>query len=218
MPRSLFLLLLVAPLAAQTRFEGNVSMTITGDDGVSHPFTYQLKDGKMRMDISGRGGMSVGMIFDPGTSKMTVILPMQKMYMEQDVGAAIEAAKAQSVTGGKAATVVRTGKMETIAGYKCEHISISGTDAPYDVCATSELGAFRMPGMGNPMAPSAGPAWVAQLGGNTFPLKVQKGDKVILEVNAVDKKTLDPALFAPPAGFQEMKMPGGTGGMRPPQF
>jgi hypothetical protein len=56
--------------------------------------------------------------------------------------------------------------------------------------------------------PPKQPGWQAALANGAFPLKVQKGDKVMLEVTRVDKKTLDAALFAPPEGFQKLDMRG----------
>ena len=51
--------------------------------------------------------------------KMLMAMLSQKMYMEQEFGAAAAAEKA------KPTTVKRTGKTETIAGYKCEHIMVT---------------------------------------------------------------------------------------------
>ena len=51
------------------------------------------------------------------------------------------------------------------------------------------------------------PGWASGLGYNAFPLKVQKGDKVIFEVTASERKSLDAAPFAAPAGFNKFDMP-----------
>ena len=59
------------------------------------------------------------------------------------------------------------------------------------------------------------PGWASGLGPNTFPLKVTKGDKVILEVTGVEKKTLDAALFVAPPAFNKFEMPSIPGFKKP---
>jgi hypothetical protein len=192
-------------LAAQT-FEGAISMTITGDDGRSMPLTYKVKGGKIRYDMAGRGGQ-VGVIIDPGAQKMIMIMTAQRMVMENDLSVP---GAAPSRPAGAAPTVNRTGRTETVAGYRCEHTIITDADgATVDVCITSEIGAsFQMPGAGNPMSQRAQPGWTSQLGRNAFPLKIQRGDKVSMEVTKIEKRTVDAALFEAPPDFQKMNMPG----------
>jgi hypothetical protein len=198
----MFMTLIAVPLAAQS-FEGTVSMNITGDDGVVNPISYMIKGGKMRFD-PGNGQMTV--IIDPVSKRMMVIMNAQKMYMERDFGDAVAAV--QQKVAGKNPSVVRTGKMETVAGYKCEHVMVTDDDgASVDSCISAELGGFRMPAASNPMAPHKEAGWIAQLGSTSFPLKVQKGGKKIMEVTSIEKKSLDPALFTAPEGFQSFQMP-----------
>ena len=98
--------------------------------------------------------------------------------------------------------------METIAGYKCEHVTVTDDDgASVDVCVSSELGGFRMPAASNPTAPQKEAGWIAQIGSTSFPLKVQKGGKTIMAVTAIEKKTLDATLFTAPEGYQSFSMP-----------
>ena len=199
---ALTLLCPAAPLAAQS-FEGSVAMSTYSDNGTPHPVSYLIKGGKMRFDI-GNGQMSV--VLDPIAQRMIVIMNAQKMYMEREFGSALASVEAQS--GVKNPTIVRTKKMDTVAGYKCEHVTITDDDGGVvDACLSSEFGAFRMPAASNPMSPQKEAGWIAQLGPNNFPLKVSKGGKVVMEVTAIEKKTLDPALFAPPEGYQSFAMP-----------
>jgi hypothetical protein len=178
-------------------------MNMVNDNGGAHTMSYMIKDGKMRFDVGG-GMMSV--IMDPVAHRMMMIMNAQKMYTERDFGGAVAAVQKQ--VAGKNAAVARTGKMEMIAGYKCEHVTVADDDgASVDVCISSELGGFRMPAASNPMAPQEEAGWLAQLGSTNFPLKVQKGGKVIIEVTAIEKKSLDAALFAAPEGFQSFETP-----------
>jgi hypothetical protein len=191
-----------APLAAQS-FEGTVTMNMVSDDGSAHAITFMIKGGKMRFDVGG-GQMSV--VLDPVAQRMMLIVNSQKMYTERDFGSTVAAVQQQA--GGKNLSVVRTGKRETVAGYKCEHVTVTDDDgASVDACISSELGGFRMPAASNPMSPQKEAGWIAQLGSTSFPLKVTKGGKTIMEVAAIEKKSLDAALFTAPDGYQSFSMP-----------
>jgi hypothetical protein len=192
-----------APLAAQS-FEGTVSMNLTPDNGSPQQLTFQLEGGKMRFEpVNGQ----VSVIIDPATQRMMVILNAQRMYMERDFGSAI-ASMQQQAGVVKTPTIVHTKTMDVVAGYKCEHVTITDDDGvTVDACISSELGGFRLPAASNPMAPQHEATWVAQLGSGSFPLKVVKGGKTLLEVTAIKKEALDAALFTAPEGFQSFAMP-----------
>jgi hypothetical protein len=64
-----------------------------------------------------------------------------------------------------------------------------------------------MPAASNPMSPQKEAGWMTQLGSTSFPLKVAKGGKTIMEVTAIEKKALDAALFTAPEGYQSFAMP-----------
>ena len=192
-----------APLAAQG-FEGTVAMNITNDNGSTQAMTFMLKAGKIRFDPGAGGQVSV--IIDPATQRMTVIMNAQKMYMERDFSRMVPAMP--QVDSSKAPTIVKTGKFETIAGYKCEHITLTDTDGrSVDACMSSQLGGFRMPAASNPMAPQEESGWLATLGDRQFPLKVTKAGKTVLLVTSVQKQAMDATMFAPPDGYQSFEMP-----------
>jgi Domain of unknown function (DUF4412) len=208
----LTLLLLVPlgaiPLGAQTPFEGTVTMSVTGSNSGTQSITYMLKAGKMRFEPSmgGRAGQAA-VIIDPTAQTMMVIMPAQKMYMESNFGATAAAMQAQA-GGAKHQSVARTGRMDTIAGYKCEHVTVTDDDGTtVDSCISNELGGFRMPSASNPMAPQKEAGWVTALGSGAFPLKVEKGGKTLMEVTSIEKKSLDAALFTAPDGYRSFQMP-----------
>ncbi|MGH7653389.1 MAG: DUF4412 domain-containing protein [Gemmatimonadaceae bacterium] len=191
-----------APLAAQS-FEGTVTMNITSDNGTARSMSFMLKGGKMRFDP---GGSQVSVIIDPTAQRMTVIMNAQKMYMQRDFSGAVPAM--QQMNGGKGPAIVKTGKFETVAGYKCEHMTLTDTDGrSVDACMSSEFGGFRMPAASNPMAPQEEAGWLTELGDHNFPLKVTKDGKTVMEVTGIEKKQLDASLFAPPEGYQSFAMP-----------
>jgi hypothetical protein len=190
------------PLAAQS-FEGTVTMSMTSDDGTARTMSFMLKDGKMRFDPPG-GQVSV--IIDPATQRMMVVVNAQRMYMESSF------ADAATAVQGKVAVadpkIVKTGKFETVAGYKCEDVTATDDDGKsVTVCLSSELGGFRLPAASNPMAPQREAGWLALIGARSFPLRVKKDGKTLMEATAIEKKSLDAGLFVAPDGYQSFAMP-----------
>lgn len=208
---ALLLFVLAAPLGAQKTFEGAVSLNVTGENGKTVAMNYLLKDGKMRLE-QGADGRQMGIIMDGPGKKMLIIMTAQRMYIEREMLTPAEM-KATG-EGMKRPAITKTGRTEIIAGYKCEHLTITGDDGTTDACVTSELGASFMSFGGNPMAPpKPETSWSSSLERASFPLKAQKGDRVIMEVTKIERKSLDAALFAAPEGFQKMGMPGSMPGM-----
>jgi hypothetical protein len=202
--RTLALTLLVSasPLTAQA-FEGSVTMNMTSDDGNSRSMTYMIKGGKMRFDPP---GAQISVVIDPAAQRMIVIMNAQRMYMERDFASTMASIQQQTV--GKTPAIVRTGRTEMIAGYKCEHVTITDDDGTaVDACISSELGGFRLPAASNPMSPQKEAGWMSQVGATSFPLKVTKNGKTIMSVSAIEKKSLDSALFAAPEGYTSFAMP-----------
>ena len=203
---ALFVLCLAAPIApplAAQSFEGTVTMSMTNDNGGARTMMFMLKDGKMRFDPPG-GQVSV--IIDPATQRMMVIVNAQRMYMESNFADA--AAAVQGKVAVADPTIVKTGKFETVAGYKCEDVTATDDDGKaVTICMSSELGGFRMPAASNPMAPQQESGWLAQLGARNFPLRVKKDGKTVMEATAIEKKSLDASLFVAPEGYQSFAMP-----------
>jgi hypothetical protein len=198
---------------AQAQFEGTVTMRMSAGRGPNE-MTYSVKHDKIRMDIASPMG---AMYIIRAGEKSEVVIPAQHMYIEQ--ATPIDATMMPNRAGNAAPSVdiKFTGRKEIIAGYECEHAIISGQDGEYDVCLAKGLGSFMAPS--NPMArggdnaPAAGA--LKKLGGNIFPLKVQKvGGDVVLEVTKLEKKSLDDSVFSVPSDFKKMDLSGLMG--RPP--
>jgi hypothetical protein len=169
------------------------------------PINYLTKGGKIRYDMSAQG-QQAGIVIDPAAQKMFIIMDAQKVYMEQNLSRPRPGREGRGTTRRDAQ---RTGRTETIAGYQCEHILTTDDDgASVDSCVTTELGAFRMFTGGGPMQPPREAGWASGLGAGSFPLKVQKGEKVILEVTTIEPKSLEASLFTAPDGYQKFAMPG----------
>lgn len=194
-----------ATLVAQTPFEGAV--TITFPSQRSQEITYLLKGDKVRLDMSGPGGLSGYLIHDGATDATSMVMPAQRMYVDFKGMQGMAQAAPQAA---KKPEIKMTGKKETIAGYECEHMIATSDEGQFDVCAAKGFGSF-MTGSG-PMGSrgSAGgpPSSLELLGSGYFPLKAQKVDgEVVLLVTKIEKKSLDPSLFTVPADFTKMQLP-----------
>jgi len=194
----LLAVVILSPFAmAGAQFEGTITMRLSSTSG-GGDMEYSIKGDKLRIDI-GAAGMGMYILADNG--KATMVMPAQKVYLEPTI---------PSDVGGKTKAKVAmkaTGRTETIAGYKCEHFTMTGDDGQYDACLSKDLGTFMQPM--NPMA-GRGAADVssdvlAHLGGNAFQLKVQKvGGATTLQVTKIEKKALSASLFAVPSGFTKL--------------
>jgi hypothetical protein len=197
--------------AAQGQFEGIITFKTAAGGGPEQNVQYSVKGTKIRMDMTVGPGMQVYSLFDGDTKTMDMVLPQRNMYMEQSVDAA---QAQQNAAPQKKADIQWTGKKETIAGYECEHATITDdTGGQTDVCIAKGLGTFMSMGRGGMGGmrrggPPQGGGWESHVQGG-FPLKVQKGGDVIMEVTSIEKKSLDASLFTIPSGFQKMGMPMG---------
>lgn len=200
------LVALPATARAQQRFEGVLHATVTTDRG-SQDVAYTVKGDKTRMEMNAGPMGTMAMITDAAAHKVTMLMPMRQMYMERDVDTTMNAQQQ-----GKGDTSIEwTGKTETIAGYQCEHATVtsSASNEKYDVCIAKGLGNFLGGGMGRGgrRGAGAGGDWQRYVHGG-FPLEVQKiGEAApIFVVTKIDKQPVDDSQFAVPAGFTKMDM------------
>ena len=193
-----------APMrAAAQGFEGVITLkeSRTEDDSARLQ-TFMIKGGALRIERIGSDEGPSAVIFDPKGASINMLMVKQKMYVHSP----IDPEKIADREAKKDVTIEKTGRTETVAGYRCEHWIVtdkSDSDKkPDDICVTKELGGF--PFFQMPMARGA-PSWVNQVK-DVFPLKVTKvGSKTPqLEVVKVERKSLDAALFLPPPDFKKV--------------
>ena len=181
-----------APAFAQKQFEGYIAQRLTGEKGESQTMETWVKGQRMRVDMN-TGGRTMSSIVDHSTGKMLILIPQAKMYMEQAM---------PDMDGEADATVTRTGRRDVVAGHRCEIIQVKDAKGNVsEICGAT--------GMGNAVmrAGRKAPAWMRGMKG-FFPLRVSDGKgKVVLEVTRVEAKSVDDALFLPPAGFRAMQAP-----------
>lgn len=203
---------------AQGTFEGVVTFQVSAGQSGAQTMQYSVKGNKVRMDISA-GGMNMFTLYDGSTRTIDMVVPMRQMYMERsadDMPAAADSAAAN-------AKISWTGKKETIAGYECEHATITDDQGQAtDVCLAKGLGSFVSMGGGmggrggRGRGMTMGSGWEGHIG-QMFPLKVMRGNQVEMEATSIEKKTLDASLFTIPDGFNKMSMPMGGGGRGGPR-
>lgn len=222
-------ILAVAGAARAQDFEGKIVMNVKSPQGMQ-AMTIYTKGALSRTEVTTQRG-SVATINDADKKEMIMIMDAQQMYMKRSTD--MPAMGNPNAPARKPADIKRTGKMETIAGYQCEHITVTEENGDViDACVAKGMGNFAPMGSGGfggrggrggggAGGPGGGPpggnptGWTRDMERGLFPLKAVKGGETIMEVTSIEKKALDASLFAPPAGYTEMP---GMGGGRPPQL
>jgi hypothetical protein len=207
---AVFVLLALAPTCAFAQtFEGVVTAKMQGTDSGRDPVEaqYYVREGILRVEMEARGRGSEArsvIIIDPAAKTNFVLMPAQRMYMVMSASAGSSEARRPDI--------VKTGRKETVAGHECEHWLVKEPTGDIDACVATGLGTFMMSGG---MGREAG--WSGSLREQqAFPLKVaHAGGATIMEVTKIERRRLDPALFAPPADYQKMEMPAGMPRQRP---
>ena len=199
------LVTLPAPASAQSAFEGVVTFQMSAGPQGIQTMQYSTKHGKARWDISMPGGNNMFVLMKDGGKTMDMVMPSRQMYLERSD--ADVAAIADSVADK--VKINWTSKKETIAGYECEHATITETDGTStDACLAKGLGQFVGMGGGPGGRGSMSGAWQGHLD-QMFPLKIEHQGQLVLQATKIEKQSLDDAIFQIPSGFQKMSMPGG---------
>ena len=122
-------------------------------------------------------------------------------------------------------TVTPTGQKETVAGYTCEHYTVQSEKTDMDFCVAKGLGNYSMPGGSGMGGGMGGGGVLAALAANPgykqlidmakegfFPLKFKMSEggtvKLTSEATEITKGPVSADLFAIPADYTEIKMPG----------
>jgi hypothetical protein len=215
-------------------FEGEItSKTFIGDQTMET--RYAIKGERNRIETHfPQAGAQAGLmqasvtLMDLSSRSTTMLFPKTKTYMTMNWGDMAEeitkgAVKDSSIDFPK---VSSTGKTETIAGLPCEHWLIGDKT---DVCMAKGLGYFGGGGSGGILDKlknlalrdkikaqlDANPEFSKFVEGGAFPLKmanIENGQpKTIMEVTAVERKSLDDSLFTVPADYKKTEIPGMPG-------
>lgn len=209
------LALSLSPLAVGAGdFEGVLHMSTTHvATNSASTMDWYLKGDKARVETSRGEGQANVMIFDGHNRTMQMAMPGQKSYMEISMGGESGQHLKEAL---EKQTVERTGKTDTIAGYSCEVWRITDKDLhrlKNDICVAKGFGKAATFWVDpKEMRRSSQPSWVKQLveeGG--FGLRSIHYDEAgkessRMEVTSIDKKRLDPSLFAFPADWAKQDM------------
>ena len=225
---------LALPLSAraQTGFEGTMTFVTHSRTSAKVDTVVQtVKGNAIRM--SGMGGRGGGMIIDGDKKQMMVLDDQHKMAMvmsqaDQEKMKAMgeaamknrpKAAAPKPEPSDAAISMTKTGKTETVAGYRCEVFHVKSTrkdtDREGDVCIADGVGFALFSAMAsNPMFQSSQRSGFAEykaLVGNGKGLvkstSIENGKSVVeLEMIKVDKQRVPASTFEAPAGYQVQSM------------
>ncbi|MEP7051562.1 MAG: DUF4412 domain-containing protein [Pseudomonadota bacterium] len=213
-------------LALLDGFEGEIALTAKGklaakEGSANAPLTITLlvKDGKFRFDLPEglAGARELGkayVLVTPADKKLYAVMDAKKQAVLVDLDKLAAQAKAfgaaRAPAGGKATPpqVTKTGKTDTVAGYKCEIWSITSAQSAGDLCIAEQgTSWFRLPLSGMP----AEYAWASEIAdGKHFPLRfvaTEKGtEQGRVEVTSIERKTLPADQFAVPSGYAVLNL------------
>lgn len=196
---------------------------------------YAIKGSRSRIETQlAAGGTQTGvMLMDFASGSQTMLLPQMKTYMttnwNSEGGLKNLAEKMAEKTGNTSFKATATGKTETIAGHSCTHW-ILGDKQDMDACLAKGLGYFGGGGQSGSVLDQlrnlalgdkakaqleSNPEFLKFVEGGAFPLKlatIENGQpRTIMEVTSVERKPLDDSLFAIPADYHKMEIPGMPG-------
>lgn len=212
--------LLTASIGYAAGFEGKVTLAMSTGKGKAQILDYSIKDSAIRIDLSAEG-QSFASIMDLKKMEMLMLMPQQKMYMIMPMKDKVE--KAVDAAMAKETNVEKTGRTETILGYKCDEYVSKDGNTTTEIWIAEGLGAFMGLGSGgdNPMAgmfggggkPKAAGGWEAKFKGKPgFPLRVitrdaKSRESFKMEATKIEPGSLPASLFQPPAGWEKFQMP-----------
>lgn len=209
------LLTLCAALTAEP-FEGRYAMQFS-DGRNDLKSTFWVKGGDIKMEFSGRRGMEgMGqMVLREGSSKILIIIPQQRAYLEMPIPNDPSLAEVEKRTP-EDMPFEKTGETREILGYTAHQYLLEKDGEKMEIWATDALGA--MPFARNQMLQgyAASMRKVAGLK-DFFPLETivtRNGKETArMTVTEVVKENLSEKTFMAPPAYKPLMPPGG---MRPP--
>jgi len=185
--------------AAQSAFEGVITATAYAE-GQGTEVVFRVKGGKIRMELIEDGDR--GILIADGTGSVISVDDAERVYYR---------VPPPPDRGPELPDLVRLGRSETVAGHRCEYFRypLSAEDGEaVDVCIATGLGF-----MGWIRAELSSPAEERRLrrqfpAGAVILKAVEPGGAVAFLVAKIERTRLSDALFAPPAGYREVRLPG----------
>lgn len=223
----MFAAALLAPMVVQApAFEGTIAGVMTAEGRQVE--TEQLIRGSMRRHNMNMAGNSVSIITDGESGKTLLLNHAQKMWMDmaamnQMMGRMGRGARQRTETPQEMPPIERTDRVETVAGHQCRHYIVNSPNGKVDLCAASGMGVVLpggsspMGGMGRNQGPSLpelpnASVWKRAFSDGFFVLRMEAATAqgtVSWVAKSVERKAVSEDEFRPPAGYSEMKLPGG---------
>jgi uncharacterized protein DUF4412 len=218
-----------ASLAFLNGFEGEIDVVFKDSKPGEAPVPVQVyvKSSKLRVDIPEKIaqknplGAKAYVLFDSPAKKVYVVSDAQKQALVIDLTKSGEQLKGlQGIGGppshgggapqGPATQLVKTGKFDTVAGYKCENWDVMSDHRETTACVAQEGASwFSIPMTGVPTER----LWMAELlDGKHFPLRLViyapdgVTEKSRIEVTKIDKKTPAASQFEYPSSYRVLDL------------
>lgn len=212
-------MLLTAAVGRAASFEGKVTLALSSGKDQGQVLDYSIKGDVIRIEMNAEG-QSFASIMDLGKMEMLMLMPEQQMYMVMPIKDRVGQAADQAFAND--ATIVKTGRTETILGYKCAEYVSKEKDTTTEIWIAEGLGSFMglgsdggrgMGGMFGGGKKKAAAGWEEKFKGKPgFPLRVISRDKKSretfkMEATRIQPGSLPASLFQAPAGWQKFQMP-----------
>lgn len=205
-------------ILAQSQFEGimNSKIDIPGRGSISAEMYIKGDRSRIEMDMPGMPGQGKTIIiYDHKTSKVDILMPAMKKYMERSTNDAATQQQANQELQGS--TMKATDSTKTIAGHNCKKYVVTMKDGKtVDIWATKELGALTMPQTMSFMGGQNNlPDWAKKMQSDGLvglSSVVHNSDgsvQMSMEVTNINKKSLANDLFQIPNGYTELNLPAG---------
>jgi hypothetical protein len=185
-------------------FEGSITMHVHSEAGDSD-MVIETKSDKMRFH-AGEG--TSYMLYDPGSSKVTMVNDATKTYSEIDFA---RPGGPKANTSPDTARIDKSGKHETVAGVDCERWTVHDGGKRSEVCIAQGIAFFDMGSLKS--GHGAGGLAKELRDKKLFPLRDVEYDasgKELsrMEVTKVEKKTISDAELSVPKGYAKIALPG----------
>jgi hypothetical protein len=176
-------------------FSGTIHYRLTDPKGAVREMSMAISGHQMRSDVQA-AGHAMASIIDFDAKTMTTLFAERQAYNVTHFAGAADQAKA-------AVTAVRTGKTQSIAGYKADEWAVTRNGKASSVWLTTQLGR----GFFSPTGPGAMDVPADWKGKDLIMLRATRPGGMSMEATKVDTDPPDAALFSVPEGYTQMKNP-----------
>lgn len=221
-----------AKLAALDKFEGKIDLLVKDprQKKPMPPVSLVIKGGVIRADVPPElalGGPTASTtrqyaIVDTPHRKLSVVMAGRKQVVVMDFGALVRRMKSLGAPGqhvaqprharkparpGTPPKITKTGKSDTVAGYRCQEWQITTQKGRAAACvANVDVGWLDLPMTDLPQYK----VWGQLLDGKHLPLRIvvdENGkERGSIEITKLEQKTIPDSVFAIPKGYKTVDL------------